>query len=186
MNNTPTPTPRTDTNDLGRQFHEQYRSALKDLHSTIQRRMSSDDPTPEDRLAIWSSWKAAGQILEENASDTIRQLETKLAAVTEQLTIAREELNMAREDQAYLHKDLTIVTEELKETKKHLKDANRGAEINAHALRINADKLTAVTEQRDRLVEALERILNYQGRFAEEDPESIATEALQSLNQKAK
>jgi hypothetical protein len=36
-------------------------------------------------------------------------------------------------------------------------------------------------EQRDRLVEALERILSYQGRFAEEDPESIATEALQSL-----
>jgi acyl-CoA reductase-like NAD-dependent aldehyde dehydrogenase len=38
-----------------------------------------------------------------------------------------------------------------------------------------------VTEQRDRLAEALERILSYQGRFAEEDPESIATEALQSL-----
>lgn len=45
---------------------KKYRSALKDLHSTIQRRMSSDDPTPEDRLAIWSAWKAAGQILEEN------------------------------------------------------------------------------------------------------------------------
>jgi len=43
--------------------------------------------------------------------------------------------------------------------------------------------LKEVTEQRDMLVEALERILNYQGRFAEEDPESIATEALQSLNQ---
>ena len=42
-------------------------------------------------------------------------------------------------------------------------------------------ELTAVTEQRDRLAEALERILEYQGRFAEEDPESIATEALQSL-----
>jgi hypothetical protein len=42
-------------------------------------------------------------------------------------------------------------------------------------------ELTAVTEQRDRLAEALERILEYQGRFAEEDPESIAKEALQSL-----
>jgi hypothetical protein len=97
MNDTPTPTPRTDANDLGWQFHEQYRSALKDLHSAIQRRMSSDDPTPEDRLAIWSSWKAAGQILEENASDTIRQLETKLAAVTEQrdrLAEALEEITM--------------------------------------------------------------------------------------------
>jgi len=40
-----------------------------------------------------------------------------------------------------------------------------------------------LTEQRDRLAEALERILNYQGRFAEEEPESIATEALQSLTQ---
>jgi len=44
-----------------------YRAALADLHSTIQRRMSADEPTPEDRLAIWSAWKAAGQILEENA-----------------------------------------------------------------------------------------------------------------------
>jgi hypothetical protein len=43
------------------------------------------------------------------------------------------------------------------------------------------EALASVTEQRDRLVEALEQILNYQGRFAEEDPESIATEALQSL-----
>jgi DNA-directed RNA polymerase subunit F len=42
-------------------------------------------------------------------------------------------------------------------------------------------QLKAITEQRDRLLDALERILNYQGRFAEEDPESIATEALQSI-----
>ncbi len=34
-------------------------------------------------------------------------------------------------------------------------------------------ELTAVTEQRDMLVEALERILNYQGRFAEEDPKAL-------------
>jgi len=36
-------------------------------------------------------------------------------------------------------------------------------------------------EQRDRLVEALERILSYQGRFCEEDPESIAAEALTAV-----
>jgi MoxR-like ATPase len=42
-------------------------------------------------------------------------------------------------------------------------------------------ELTAVTEQRDRLAEALERILDYQGRFAEEEPESIAKEALKSI-----
>ncbi len=43
------------------------------------------------------------------------------------------------------------------------------------------DDANQLREQRDRLAEALERILEYQGRFAEEDPESIATEALQSL-----
>ena len=35
--------------------------------------------------------------------------------------------------------------------------------------------------QRHKLLEALERILDYQGRFAEEEPESIAREALKSL-----
>jgi DNA repair exonuclease SbcCD ATPase subunit len=35
--------------------------------------------------------------------------------------------------------------------------------------------------ERDRLAEALERILSYQGRFAEEDPESIAAEALAAV-----
>jgi hypothetical protein len=52
--------------------------------------------------------------------------------------------------------------------------------MKAKALELESE-LTAVTEQRDRLAEALERILEYQGRFAEEDPESIATEALQSI-----
>jgi len=42
-------------------------------------------------------------------------------------------------------------------------------------------ELAAVTEQRDRLAMALERILSYQGRFAEEDPESIAAEALAAV-----
>jgi hypothetical protein len=36
-------------------------------------------------------------------------------------------------------------------------------------------------EQRDRLAAALERVLEYQGRFAEEDPESIAAEALAAV-----
>jgi hypothetical protein len=42
-------------------------------------------------------------------------------------------------------------------------------------------ELTAVTEQRDRLAEALERVLEYQGRFDEEDPKSIAAEALAAV-----
>ena len=37
--------------------------------------------------------------------------------------------------------------------------------------------------QRDRLAEALERIRDYQGLFVENDPQSIATEALQSITQ---
>jgi hypothetical protein len=45
------------------------------------------------------------------------------------------------------------------------------------------EKIVLLTEQRDRLADALERIKNYQGRFAEEDPESIASESLQSLDQ---
>jgi hypothetical protein len=45
-------------------------------------------------------------------------------------------------------------------------------------------ELTTVTEQRDSLAEALERVLEYQGRFDEEDPESIAAEALAAVKGK--
>ena len=41
-------------------------------------------------------------------------------------------------------------------------------------------------EQRDRLAAALERIRDYQGLFAEDDPQSVAAEALQSLTPNAK
>jgi hypothetical protein len=47
--------------------------------------------------------------------------------------------------------------------------------------KLQEQQLAAVTEQRDRLAEALERVLEYQGRFAEEDPESIAAEALAAV-----
>ena len=49
--------------------------------------------------------------------------------------------------------------------------------------RVKIDFARKLERQRDTLKEALEKILDYQGRFAEEDPESIAAEALQSLNQ---
>jgi len=52
--------------------------------------------------------------------------------------------------------------------------------------RVKVDFARKLERQRDMLKEALEKILDYQGRFAEEDPESIATEALQSLNQNDK
>ena len=56
-----------------------------------------------------------------------------------------------------------------------------GSGMSVHVGRQLERELTAVTEQRDRLAEALEQILEYQGRFAEEDPQGIAREALQSL-----
>ena len=43
------------------------------------------------------------------------------------------------------------------------------------------EKSKELERERDKLAIALERILEYQGRFAEEDPESIAREALKSL-----
>jgi hypothetical protein len=49
--------------------------------------------------------------------------------------------------------------------------------------RVKIDFARKLERQRDTLKEALEKILDYQGRFGEEDPESIAREALQSLNQ---
>ena len=49
--------------------------------------------------------------------------------------------------------------------------------------RVKIDFARKLEQQRDMLIDAMERILDYQGRFAEEDPESIAAEALQPLNQ---
>jgi hypothetical protein len=46
------------------------------------------------------------------------------------------------------------------------------------------EKSRKLERERNMLKDALERILSYQGRFAEEDPESIAAEALQSLTPK--
>lgn len=47
--------------------------------------------------------------------------------------------------------------------------------------RVKVDFARKLERQRDILVEALERILDYQGRFAEEDPESIAVDALKAV-----
>jgi len=47
--------------------------------------------------------------------------------------------------------------------------------------RVKVDFARKLERQRDMLIEALERIADYQGRFAEEDPTSIAEQALQSL-----
>jgi hypothetical protein len=78
-----------------------------------------------------------------------------------------------------LERELTAAREELVETRKdfmclaELLDGHDATECRMNLVRLK--------EQLDRLAEALEQILEYQGRFAEEDPESIAREALQSL-----
>ena len=84
--------------------------------------------------------------------------ERELAAMTEQ------------RDEALI--ELEIVVERLK--------GNRHPDDNGMKYEGEID-LKAVTEQRDRLAEALEQILSYQGMFDEEEPESIATEDLESL-----
>jgi uncharacterized coiled-coil DUF342 family protein len=60
-----------------------------------------------------------------------------------------------------------------------IEDARRALGATAHEGLLLA--AMRVTEQRDRLAEALERILSYQGRFSEEDPESITAEALTAV-----
>jgi len=60
-----------------------------------------------------------------------------------------------------------------------IEDAKRALGATAHEGLLLA--AMRVKEQRDRLAGALERVLEYQGRFTEEDPESIAAEALESL-----
>ena len=52
--------------------------------------------------------------------------------------------------------------------------------------KVKIDFARKLERERDMLIDALEKILDYQGRFAEEDPTSIATEAIQSLNQPTK
>lgn len=49
--------------------------------------------------------------------------------------------------------------------------------------RVKVDFARKLERQRDTLIEALEQIVSYQGRFGENDPQSIAAEALQSIKQ---
>jgi len=60
-------------------------------------------------------------------------------------------------------------------------DLSIGSKVCANFARKLERERDEAREQRDRLAEALERILSHQGRFDEEDPESIATEALQYI-----
>lgn len=60
----------------------------------------------------------------------------------------------------------------------------RKASFALDTIRQLESELAAVTDQRDRLADALERIAEYQG-VDDEDPKTMAIEALQSLNQAA-
>jgi len=82
------------------------------------------------------------------------------------------ERDEAREERDECQLELQIVIERLK--------GNQHPDDNGMKYEKEID-VKSITEQRDSLAVALERILEYQGRFAEEDPESIATEALESL-----
>jgi hypothetical protein len=90
-------------------------------------------------------------------SSKIKQLERELTAVTEQL----------KEAQDGWHDEITKGLTELRRSESIYTKAQERAE--------------KAEEQRDRLAEALERIADYQGRFAEDDPQSIAAEALAAV-----
>jgi len=86
--------------------------------------------------------------------------------------VLRRELTTITEQRDNCQLEIDIVIERLK--------GQRHPDDNGMKYEGEID-VEAIIEQRNRLAEALERILEYQGSFAEEDPESIATEALESL-----
>jgi len=95
-----------------------------------------------------------------------------LADMRDRALFAERELAAITEQRDNCQLEIQIVIERLK--------GNRHPDDNGMKYQGEID-IKAITEQRDRLAVALERILEYKGRFAEEDPESIATEALESL-----
>lgn len=124
-------------------------------------------------------------------SARVAELESKLATVTEQLTAAREELaeskqqiNIRRSNNLRLDR----ITREQQELIENLKKLSGARESDCIAMREMATKIQAVTEQRDRLAEALGAIAR-----DEDIPMSLrscspayrAKQALQSLNQNA-
>jgi hypothetical protein len=64
---------------------------------------------------------------------------------------------------------------------RELTEALSDLEFRRDLFKLQEQQLNDVRAERDRLAEVLERILSYQGRFCEEDPESIAAEALAAL-----
>lgn len=94
-----------------------------------------------------------------------------------------EKTTMPKNVQAFVDKYGRIGSKEQDAAfwKEFRKAANAYANVQAKRICDLEHALAETRGQRDRLAEALERIRAYQGRFAEDDPQSIATEALQSL-----
>ena len=138
----------------------------------------NDTPTPWTDANEEDGWNPCGWAVDSNL---VRELERELTAAREEI----ERLECAgihschdncERPNCVLRRQIKALTEQrdgLHEL--HNKNAARSKQL--------LELCGTLREQRDRLAEALERIADYQGRFGEEDPESIATEALQSLNQ---
>lgn len=129
------------------------------------------------------------QIAEEMKLDC-RQLESELTEVTEERDRLLEEREQWSLSSAFKEIDMMGIryaaaemhhANNMKEVTEQRDEALSDLEFRRDLYSLQTKQLDDVREQRDRLAEALERILDYQGRFAEEDPESIAKEALQSL-----
>ncbi len=121
-----------------------------------------------------------------------RQLESELTEVTEERDRLLEEREQWSLSSAFKEIDMMGIryaaaemhhANNMKEVTEQRDEALSDLEFRRDLYSLQTKQLDDVREQRDRLAEALERILDYQGRFAEEDPESIAKEALQSLNE---
>ena len=112
---------------------------------------------------------------EDPQQETINLLTYRLNAVSTELAAVTEQRDGLRSAVDYASDKLAAVTEQRDQYKAALESAdNHNHEI--------ATKLEIVTEQRDRLAAALNRISEYQG-VDDEDPKTMAIEALQSLNQ---
>jgi hypothetical protein len=68
-----------------------------------------------------------------------------------------------------------------KKTREERDEALSDLEFRRDLFKLQEQQLNNVRAERDMLAEALERVLEYQGRFDEEDPESIAAEALAAV-----
>ena len=143
--------------------------------------------------AEWDDYHEANHILAKIkailATSGIYNHELSIPAMTMYLVAKNDELNTA-------HKTLKEVTDQrdglrsgidcasdqltrVTEQRDQYKAALQSADNHNHEI---ATKLEIVTEQRDRLAEALNRISEYQG-VDDEDPKTMAIEALQSLKQ---